>query len=173
MTSQPPLTARDGPNGARPAERPFGLTLDPWKRLVFINADGRRFVGVEPVRLFPFSDANHWIALLDAESRELALIECLDHLPPPHRALIESELVRREFLPVLVRIESITPSTPPHEWVVETDRGKTRFLIDADDRVRSLGANRALITDADGLRYLVPDLKALDPTSRRLLERHL
>ena len=33
--------------------------------------------------------------------------------------------------------------------------------------------SRALVIDAHGIRYLIPDTRTLDATSRRLLERYL
>jgi hypothetical protein len=39
--------------------------------------------------------------------------------------------------------------------------------------VHPLDGHRALLTDANGLRYLIPDVRALDAHSRRLLERYL
>ena len=56
---------------------------------------------------------------------------------------------------------------------METDRGPTRFTLESEDDVRRLGAHRVLITDAKRLRYHVPDTRALDPASRRVLERYL
>jgi hypothetical protein len=61
----------------------------------------------------------------------------------------------------------------PSEWRVETARGATRFLLKSEDDVCPLDDHRALVTDANGIRYLIPDLRQLDATSRRLLERFL
>ena len=61
----------------------------------------------------------------------------------------------------------------PSEWEVETDRGRTRFLLKSEDDVHPLDECTALITDAHGVRYLIPDTRQLDPASRRRLERFL
>ena len=71
------------------------------------------------------------------------------------------------------RIVRISAPVEPSEWEVETDRGRTRFVLNSEDDVRRLSDHRALIFDAHGIRYLIPDLRALDGTSRRLLERYL
>ena len=80
--------------------------------------------------------------------------------------------LRREFVPVVRRILSVS-AVEPSEWRVETDRGPTRFLLNSEDDVCPLDDHRALVTDANGIRYLIPDLRQLDATSRRLLERFL
>jgi hypothetical protein len=61
----------------------------------------------------------------------------------------------------------------PSEWEVETDRGPTRFILNNEDDVRRLDDQRALVIDASGIRYLIPDLRSLDAASRRVLERYL
>jgi ATP-binding cassette subfamily B protein len=142
-------------------------------RLLFNDADGRQHTGVEPVRAFPISAPRAGIALCDPAGHELVWIPGLDDLPSPQRALLEDELARREFIPVLRRIKSISAPAEPSEWQVETDRGPTRFILNSEDDVHSLDSRRALIKDAQGLRYLIPDLRKLDATSRRLLERYL
>jgi hypothetical protein len=151
----------------------FGLSLDPWGRLVLIDAEGRRYVGVEPVRAFPVSDPSRGIALCSTEGHELLWIEDEANLLPATRAILEEELARREFSPVIQRILAVSSETTPAEWEVWTDRGPTRFTLGAEEDVRRLGEHRVLITDSRGIRYQVPDTRSLEATSRRLLERYL
>jgi ABC-type multidrug transport system ATPase subunit len=127
----------------------------------------------EPVRSFPISAPRFGVALCDAHGRELAWVESLDDLPPELRHLIEEALALRELMPILKRVVRISAPMEPSEWQVETDRGPTRFVLNSEDDVHSLDGSRALIKDAQGLRYLIPDLERLDATSRRLLERYL
>jgi hypothetical protein len=165
----------DAPNttSSRPVRPGFGLSLDAWGRLVLIDAEGQRYVGVEPVRAFPISDPNRWISLCDGRGREVLCVETLDDLPAPTRQLIEDELAQREFAPIIKRIVRVSGETSPSDWDVETDRGPTRFTLDNVDDVRRLGPHRVLITDARRLRYQIPDARALDAASRRVLERFL
>ncbi len=151
----------------------FGLSHDAWGRLILIDAEGRRHVGVEPVRAFPLTDPGHWISFVDEHGHEVAQVEDLASLRPAVRRLLEEELARREFLPAIRRILRITGETLPCEWDVETDRGPTRFTVESQDQVRRLGADRVLIADSRGLRYQIREIHTLDPSSRRLLERFL
>ena len=79
---------------------------------------------------------------------------------------------RREFVPIIERIASVSADVDPSQWCVETDRGETTFLLDSEDDVRRLGAYKALFIDTHGIRYLIPDTRALDYASRRILERY-
>jgi hypothetical protein len=154
-------------------ERGFGLSHDPWGRLVLIDSEGRRFVGVDPVRAFPITHPKRWISICDAEGREVLTIDSLDDLAPALRQTLESELALREFIPTIERIERISAEAFPSDWDVQTDRGTTRFTVENEEDIRQIGPRRVMITDARRLRYQVPDVSALDSASRRLLERFL
>lgn len=162
----------NGANGAAPV-RALELSLDAFGRLVLTDGAGHRHVAVEPVRAFPLTDPTHWIALVDAEGHEVACIESLDELPPAVRKTLEAELATREFVPVIQRVVRISGDIFPAHWDVETDRGPTRLDIDSEDDIRRLGAYRVLITDTRKMRYQVPDTRALDAYSRRVLERYV
>lgn len=151
----------------------FSLQKDERGQLMLLDAAGQRHENVEPIRAFPISDPEHWISLCDPNGREIVQIRDLADLSIEQRTLLLSELTRREFVPVIRRIESISSLAEPCEWFVETDRGSTSFVLNSDEHVRKLGQDRALILDSHGLRYLVPDAKQLDAHSRRLLSRYL
>jgi len=161
-SSQPPLA---------PGE--FDLANDAWGRLVLIDSQGMRHEGVEPVRAFPLSDPERWVAICDAMGAELAFIEDLKQLSPAVREVLDEALARRDFVPVVERIVRVAVDADPSEWEVITDRGITRFLLTSDDGLRRLGPFEAMLIDTHGTRYLIPDIRRLDAASRRLLERFL
>ena len=146
---------------------------DPLGRLVYRDASGCQYVGVIPVRGFPVSEPDYGVSNCDTEGRGL-LDGLLDEpFMNDARAAIEVELTHREFLPVLRKVVRISTNSEPCEWEVETNRGATRFVLRTDEDVRRLDGERALVTDAQGVSYLIEDLRALDPASRRYLERYL
>ena len=74
-------------------------------------------------------------------------------------------------LPEVRHIRAITQEGTSSRWQVDTDRGLTEFVVDQEDHVRPLDDGRHLISDAHGMRYLVPVPSALDAASRKLLSR--
>ena len=152
---------------------PFALSRDSWGRLELIDAEGRRFVGVEPVRAFPISDPERGVSLCDDAGREVAWIDELSTLPMAIRHLLEEELAAREFVPVLLKIKRISSDSAPSDWDVETDRGPTQFTLESDEQIRRVGPHRLLIADAAGLRYQIPDTRAMDSASKNWLDRYL
>lgn len=150
----------------------FELSRDPAGRLLLTFRDGTLHVGVEPVRAFPISDPERWIALLDCRGRELASIDDLSAASPEVAGLIRQELAEREFLPRIERVVQVKTNKEPHQWHVVTDRGPTQFLLREDD-IRRLGPTKAILVDMHGVRYYIPDSAALDAHSRRILTRYL
>jgi len=149
------------------------LQLDAFGRLVLTLPDGLVVVGVTPVRGFPFTSSTEHISLCDETGREVVCIGDLEELPAPTKELLEQELARREFVPIIRRIVDIQPAAEPSIWQVETDRGIAQFKLTSEDHVRRLGAHGALIADAHGVRYRVLDAARLDAHSRRMLNRYL
>ena len=157
-------------NGVSPR---FELQHDPTGQLVLVDEHGVRHTGVGPVRSFPISEPDHWISICDSNGRELAVVQDLNTLSPAVRTILEQDLAKREFVPLIRRIVSMPADSEPTEWEVETDRGRTSFELASADDVRRLGPERALVIDARGIRYLIEDIQSLDALSRRVLERYL
>jgi hypothetical protein len=151
----------------------FQLDHDAFGRLVLTMPDGQRHVGVHPVRGFPISEPRLGIAVCSAEGRELVWIEDLDQLSAATRDKLEAELAEQEFLPKITRIFRVSLQTNPCQWEVDTDRGRTQFILKSEDDVRRLENHGALVTDAHGVRYLIPNSETLDRHSQRILERYL
>ncbi len=151
----------------------FELDLDAFGRLVLTLPEGLVVVGVTPVRCFPFTAPQERVSLCDEAGREVHCIEDMDELAVPTRELLEQELARREFIPVIRRLIDIQPASEPTTWQVETDRGLTEFKLTSEDHVRRLGAHGALIADAQGVRYRILDIARLDAHGRRLMARYL
>ena len=125
-------------------------------------------------RAFPISAPGEFVSICDAEGHEVACIEDPSTLPPAVLAMLDEELARREFVPIVVRIEKVFAETDPSQWRIVTNRGPTTFMMeDSDNDVRRLGPNRILLVDTRGIRYLIPDTRRLDGPSRRILDRYL
>ncbi len=152
---------------------PIRLSRDEFGRLVLVDPEGIRHVGVMAVRAFPISAPDLGVALCDGDGREVFWIDDLGDLPPETREQVEDELATSQFLPTILKIPRVSSEAVPCEFDVETDRGSTRFTLDSDEQIRSIGPFRFIITDARGVRYHIPDLRKLDAASRRGLERHL
>ncbi len=112
--------------------------------------------------------------MLDTDGHEVAWVPHLGQCPQPAQDLLRQELARREFMPVIARIVSVSSFSTPCTWSVKTDRGDCEFVLRGDEDIRRVGAhNTLLIADAHGIQYKVPDQLALDAHSKKILDRFL
>lgn len=151
----------------------FGLYHDEWGQLVLIDADGVQHEGIMPIRMFPFADPMHWLSLVNSRGKEIVCVENLADLASPVWEILERELSRREFVPVIRRIYRVSSILEPCDWDVETDRGRITFVLKSEEDVRRLGPNQALVLDSYGIRFLIADLQGLDAASQTVLERYV
>jgi hypothetical protein len=149
------------------------LEINEWGKLVMVEASGESHVGVTPVRAFPISAPSQGISILHPDGRELCWIDSLEELPLEMRTFLEAELLKKHFLPEIRKILAIDGMTEPTIWRVITDRGESTFKLKSEENVRRFGGFRAMISDANEVRYLIPDLRQLDSSSRKILGRYL
>ena len=150
----------------------FTLERNALGRLV-LRVGGEVWENVLPVRAFPIHAPDDGIALVSPDGHERVWIDRLDQVDEPARRLIEAELAQREFTPVIHRLLSVSGFATPSTWQVETDRGATSFVLKGEEFIRRLTPTRLLITDAQGVHYLVPELGGLDRGSRKIIDRFL
>lgn len=154
--------------------RLFQLQRNAHGRLVLHLADGTEHVGVTPVRAFPVSAPQEGLSLVAAEGQELLWFDAMDEIPAEARALIEQDLVAREFLPTITRIVSVSSFSTPSTWRVETDRGPAALVLKGEEDIRRLAERIHLrISASDGVQFRIADATRLDRASRKLLERFL
>jgi len=150
----------------------ISLERDAFGALVLVDAQGGR-EAVTPVRAFPLSAPDAGISLVGADGRERLWLDHLDQLEAPARALVDAVLAVRDFAPTLQVLHKVSSFGVPSTWHVRTDRGETSFVLKAEEDIRRLEGGALLIGSASGVQFRIPDPKALDRNSRKLLERFL
>lgn len=151
----------------------WSLVRNPAGRLAFIDAAGETHDGVVPVRSFPITAPDEGLSIVTVEGRELAWLPRLTDLPDALQVLVWEALTAREFLPEIRRLHHVSTFATPSTWSVETDRGETTFILAGEDDIRRMSASMLLVSDANGVQYLIRDHHALDRASRKLLDRFL
>jgi len=130
------------------------------------------YLKVKVARAFPLSIPNRYIGFRDGADKEIGLVEDIFDLPPESRKLVEEELQKRYFTPIILKITSIQEKFGFTEWVVTTDKGERIFMAKGiHDNVAEVGMGRLMVTDADGNRYEIPDVAKLDSRSLSLLNQ--
>jgi hypothetical protein len=71
-------------------------------------------------------------------------------------------LAQIEFIPVIQKITGINTFSLPSIWDIKTDRGSTRLKLKSEQDIRRISETDLLITDADGIQYLLRNRRSLD-----------
>lgn len=141
---------------------------------VSLNLAGTFYKRVKPIRLFPFTDPDKYIAIHDEEDKEIGVIEALDKLPKEAATLLSEQLELYYFTPVITKIIGIKDEYGYAYFHVMTNRGECKFAINMGaNAVSKLSDNRLLITDLDGNRFEVADVSALTVKEQRKLDLFL
>jgi len=148
------------------------LVRNPFGRLILTTAQSTE-EEVVPVRSFPIAAPENGISLVSMDGHELAWIEHLADLPDAQRRLVEEELASREFVPEIRAIKTISSFATPSTWQVDTDRGPFALVLESDDDIRRISRTMLMISDSNGIQFLVRDLTRLDRSSRKLLDGFL
>ena len=136
-----------------------------------ILKDGTVIENLEPRRLFPFSNKNMFITLLDAEEKEVALIRDFDEVDEQSRKVLNDCFEDYYLIPEITRVCDVIVKNGTMKMVVETDRGKITFQIRNrhHDIKMFRGTGRIIIRDFNDNRYEIKDYTKLDRKSQRLL----
>jgi hypothetical protein len=133
-----------------------------------VTIDGDRCaLQVDARCAFPLSHPGQQIVLRDGADKEVGVLPSRSGVPQPARDWLREQLERRYFLPQITAIHGITEMFGSSVWDVETDRGhsfiNTRQMNEA---VYEMEPGRYLITDAEGNRYEIKNIRSLDEKSR-------
>jgi hypothetical protein len=130
---------------------------------------------VQVARAFPLTKPDQYIGLRDGADKDIGMLPTLEGLDPESRKIIDEELTRRYFLPVILRVLSVKEEYGITTWDVDTDKGRHTFLVQnlRESVWEMVPGERAIITDKDGLRYEFPDIRKLDARTMSVLSRVL
>ena len=140
---------------------------------IFLDTEffsGEKYSALEPRRLFPVSGDNKYIALLDENGNNIAVIRDLDAFPDEEKEKVLSALEEYYRMPRILRFIKMTEKYRIWMWTAETDKGVITFEIRNHlTAVKPLFDGRILIKDANDNRYEIPKFDDLDKKSKKML----
>ena len=126
-------------------------------------------------RQFPFELEWEFISVMNAENEEIGIIRRVSDFSEDTQALLRAELERRYYSPVIERILSVKERFGFSYWkVICVGEGEVNFTL--RDTYRSIiraGETRAILVDANGNRFEIPDTSRLDRKSYKRIELYL
>ena len=150
------------------------LWVDEYDELYLRLGDGDPCGPLSVQRAFPVSMADEFLSLKSKKGDEIAVIRRLQDLDADSRAAIENQLQWIYFSATITAIHAIEVRFHVPHWDVQTDRGRRVFELHSSRRdIRVLPGGRALVRDADGNVYEIPDVGSLDAASRAIVEDYV
>jgi len=138
--------------------------------VLHVSMDGQVTDNVRPRRAFPISNRADYVSFLDELDKEVCLLAHPHRLDKESRTALDHALARTYYVPRIIRVERITEMMGVSTWHVQTDRGYASFeIVDRRHHIRYLEGGRYMLTDADGNRFEIEDIKSLDPRSQALV----
>ena len=137
--------------------------------------DGTVLENLEPRRLFPITNTDMYITLLDNNEKEAAFVRDLCEIDEDSRRALEECFAEYYMIPKIQRIYHIEEKFGTLTMKVTTDRGDVSFSIrNRNSDIKKLrGTSRVVIRDSNDNRYEICDVNTLDSQSMRLLYSYL
>ena len=135
------------------------------------KSNGEVIAALEPKKLFPYTDPDHYITLLEEAKNEKAVIKDISELSEESREAIEACFKEIYMIPNITKVYLRTAKAGALTLKVDTDRGGpiTFRIRNSNSDIKMLSDVRMVIRDSDDNRYEIPDVTKLDKKSLRQL----
>ena len=146
------------------------LFYEPAGMLRMTVGDERSYHTVKLFQAWPMSVPGRYLSFQDGKGEEIVMVEGLGELPEASRPVAEEELRRRYLTSRIEAINNIRTEFGVTYWNVLTNRGERDFVVQSlTESCVWLSDTHILVIDVDGNRFEIPDMDALDSTSRTRL----
>ncbi len=137
------------------------------------NIDGKEFRRVILTRALPLTKPDEYICISDVDKNELGIIENVETFSPEQRKMINRELSKRYFCPVITEIKSVKEKFGNFYFDVMIGGTKKNFTVkNLSKNIRHHGEGFDII-DVDGNRFNIPDYSQISGKSRRNLDPYI
>jgi hypothetical protein len=139
--------------------------------------NGTEYKKVKLSRALPYRAPDKYICITDKDGKEIGIIKDIHDFDKEQIELINSELSRLYYSPVITRIVSAKDRMGYLYFDVLTTAGKREFALrDASRNIKYVDPEdktAVQILDVDGNRYLIEDFNKLDQSSCKKIEAFL
>ena len=136
--------------------------------------DGTVYEKAELRRLFPISDRDNYISIIDQDEHEIAMIRSYDDVTHESAAAVKACFNDYYLIPKITKVLECSDKTGMLKLTVETDHGLSSFRVrNRHYDMKIYDNNRVIIRDSDDNRYEIEDLNRLDKKSWLLIASFL
>ncbi len=150
----------------------FTLKRDHDTVLLQYTGDKESFP-VKFIRNRPISAVKSEISILHAtENKELVYIGLEETLDEKIQSIIDEEIEKSYFIPVITKINSIITRFGIHYWDVETNYGPKVFLLRSPAQsIEWKTETHCMLKDTMGVYFEIPDCSSMDTLSQSIMHR--
>jgi len=143
-----------------------------------LRYDGKDYKRIQLRRALPVQNPSEYISVADRENKEIAIIRALTDLKDDQLRIVSDELNRRYYCPEILEIKSVRDKLGYVYMEMVVYAGGERHernaaINDVNKNIRLLDANRLIVFDVDGNRFMVNSLDKLDKKSLKRLEPYM
>lgn len=160
-------------NIIKPGDAVFKATEGGFVSMKYGDKDYPR---VRVVRMFPFTDPEHFISVRTNEerSKEIGIIEDMKALDKDTYQVLRKQLDVRYFTPIILKVLKVKDRRGFAYFDVVTDKGVCKFTIHmGGGDVVHLSETRIILNDLDENRFEIPDVTKLTTKERKKLDLFL
>lgn len=149
---------------------PAEITLREDMRLDIKLASGKVFESTEAIRLFPISNSDCYLSVLDNNGNEVAIIRNASHLSVESQEALAKFLHQYYIIPDIKKVNSISWKDGTLTVNADTDYGVSNFKVRSRlFNIKYQRDGRVIIRDVDDNRYQITNPKALDSKTKELM----
>jgi ABC-type multidrug transport system ATPase subunit len=154
------------------------VRMGPHDAIEVETADQTVCRGVFATLCFPASAPQEFISLHscdeDGKEREIGIIRDLAEWSQDAQNAIRFALAKRYFQRLILGIDQIKLHQGYLDFAVRTEHGPARFTMRwTQSQVQDFGPRGKVLLDLEDNRFLIPDIDALAPAQRELLQRFI
>ena len=143
-----------------------------------LRYEDKEYKRIQLRRAMPDRYPSEYISVADHDNKEIGMIKSLVDLKGDQLRIVSDELSRRYYCPEILEIKSVRDKLGYVYMEMEVFAGgekheRNAAVNDVNKNIRMLGANRLIIFDVDGNRYIINALDKLDGKSLRRLEPYM
>jgi hypothetical protein len=150
----------------------ISITIDPFKRIT-LSLLNVKYTNVTLKRAFPLSMPESCIVVYDQTNTELGIITSLEELDSYSKEVVRNELSHRYFTISVLAINKVLSRYGVSTWYLQTDKGSRTIYVKDRSDIRKITDEKVVITDNEGMRFCIENVKHLDQKSYELLEAQL
>ncbi|MCD8049890.1 MAG: DUF1854 domain-containing protein [Clostridia bacterium] len=139
--------------------------------------DGKDWGRICAYRLFPMQMKDKFISIRRMSeghrdrNTELGIIEDLAPFGEEARKIIDRELDRRYFVPEIVKVKNAKEEFGQTYWECVTSAGERSFTTnDMSSALTKTGEYSLILTDVDGSRYEIKDIRKVGDKAMKILD---